>query len=142
MHVVTQLDVRECQDCLCFAARRAARAVTQQYDNELRPTGLRATQFTLLVVLANAGAKPLSEVAVILGVERTTLTRNLGPLLARGYVADLAGEDRRIRLLSITKRGKDAVRRALPLWRKAQARVATRVGSRAGPILRALSEIV
>jgi len=113
-------DLQECLSCSCFAIRRAARAVTQHYDRRLRPTGLRATQLTLLVVLALEGSKPLGYIASRLGTERTTLTRNLRPLIARGLVASEPHEDRRIQLLEATPRGIAAARKALPVWREAQ----------------------
>lgn len=110
-------DLRECQACACFAVRRAARAITQHYDRHLRPAGLRATQFTVLVALENGGALPLHRVAADLGMERTTLTRNLKPLLARGWVSDEAGADKRVRVVAITAEGVAAAAAALPLMR-------------------------
>jgi DNA-binding MarR family transcriptional regulator len=74
----------ECLACSCFAARRTARTITQHYEQHMKPTGITATQFTLLVMLALAGPQPLSRLAGQLGVERTTLTRNLRLLLSRG----------------------------------------------------------
>lgn len=117
-------DLQECLSCSCFAVRRAARAITQHYDRYLRPSGLRATQFTLLVVLALEGRKPLSQVAERLGTERTTLTRNLRPLVARGLVVIGAHRDRRIQLLEASPKGVAAARKALPLWREAQGSIA------------------
>lgn len=104
--------------------RRGARAVTQLYDRYLRPSGLKATQFTLLAVLGQAGSMPLTRAASYLGMERTTLTRNLRPLLAKGYVGVEAGQDRRVRMVRITEAGEDVARRALPLWRQAQKAIA------------------
>src|ERR1700739_568003 len=74
----------ECNDCLCFAARRAARGISQFYDAQLRSSGLRNTQFTLLSYLINAGRGPLTRAADYMGLERTSLSRNLQPLLAQG----------------------------------------------------------
>ena len=128
-------DLRECLDCSCFAVRRAARVITQHYDRHLRPSGLRATQFTVLVVLSLAGPMPLGRLAEELGTERTTLTRNLRALISRGLVAGEAGEDRRVQLLRVTPKGIAAARAALPRWREAQRSVA---GEFAAPTLRAL----
>jgi DNA-binding MarR family transcriptional regulator len=113
-------DLAECAGCLCFAVRRAARAITQHYDRSLRPSGLRATQFTLLTVLALAGPQPLSRVADRLGMERTTLTRNLRPLVMGGLVAVRDGDDRRVRTLMLTAKGRRTAVAALPAWRQAQ----------------------
>jgi DNA-binding MarR family transcriptional regulator len=73
-------------------------------------------------------------------VERTTLTRNLRPLLARGWVTETATGDRRVRLLAITKRGVAAARAALPHWREAQKTLARRLGPGAIRALAAASE--
>ena len=121
-------DLRECANCACFASRRAARSITQHYDRHLRPTGLRATQFTLLTVLALGGPLPLTRAADRLGMERTTLTRNLRPLLAMGLVTSESSGDRRVRMLAITRRGLSATRSALPRWREAQASISRRLG--------------
>ena len=124
---MTDAEFRECHDCLCFALRRAARAVTQHYDRLLRPSGLRTTQFSLLALLAQAGPMPMTRLATRLGLERTTLTRNLGPLAAKGWVAVEEDEDRRVRNVRITPPGKAKAKAALPLWRKAQAGAAASV---------------
>src|SRR5262249_12734989 len=127
---------RECIACSCFAARRTARLVTQHYERHLKPSGLRATQFTVLAMLAVAGAQPLSELSDRLGVERTTLTRNLRTLIARGWVTQWSVGDRRVRLLAITGSGTAAARAALPHWREAQASIANRLGP---AVMRALT---
>src|SRR5262245_41103532 len=98
-------DFRECLACSCFAARRTARLITQHYEQHLKPSGLRVTQFTMLSVLVLAGPLSLSELADQLGVERTTLTRNLRAMLASGWVKEAPTEDRRVRLLAITRSG-------------------------------------
>ena len=129
--MMKKLDLSECQACACFAVRRAARAITQAYDQALRPTGLRSTQFTLMVVLHNGGPQPLQLLAERLGMERTTLTRNLGPLVARGYVSERAGEpDPRVRVLLLTPAGERAAAAALPRWRRAQRGLAKQLTPR------------
>ena len=111
------------RDCACFNLRKAARAVTQLYEAVLAPTGIHATQFSVLVALALADGAPLSRVAEALVMDRTTLTRNLRPLARRGWVRIEAGEDRRERNLSLTRSGRAALERALPLWQQAQVRL-------------------
>ncbi len=118
-------DLSECAGCACFAVRRAARAITQHYDRALRPTGLRATQFTLLTVLSLGGPMPLSRVANRLGMERTTLTRNLKPLLTEGLIAVSSGGDRRVRTIAITPSGRRQAAAAVPYWRGAQRAAAS-----------------
>lgn len=117
-------ELTECADCACFAVRRAARVITQHYDRSLRPSGLRVTQFTLLTMLALAGPLPLSRVADRLGMERTTLSRNLQPLLTKGLVTVRHGDDHRVRTITITAKGRRSAVAALPHWRKAQRALA------------------
>src|SRR5215469_10102342 len=96
--VNTEPDLDECVECLCLASRRAARRITRVYDRELRPHGLRATQFTILVMLSLRGATPIGELAEALGAERTTLTRNLALIEAEAWVKiQLDEEDARSR---------------------------------------------
>ena len=118
-------NLSECAGCACFAVRRAARAITQHYDRTLRPSGLRATQFTLLTVLSLGGPQPLGRVANRLGMERTTLTRNLKPLVAEGLVTVGQEGDRRVRAIAITGKGQRRAVAAIPYWRTAQRSVAS-----------------
>jgi DNA-binding MarR family transcriptional regulator len=120
---------RECRDCLCFAVRRAARAVTQHYERHLRPSGLRATQFTVLVWLAQTGPMPINRLASEMGLERTTLSRNLRPLLAKRWIAVSEEADRRVHSVAITAKGRAVAREALPAWRKAQASAKKKLGA-------------
>jgi DNA-binding MarR family transcriptional regulator len=117
------------QGCVCFNLRKAARAVTQLYDAHLRPSGLRATQLSLLVVLAAAGAITMTELADRLVMDRTTLTRNLKPLARDGLIRSAAGQDRRTRRLSLTAKGRAALTTALPLWDQAQRTMLARLGA-------------
>lgn len=112
-----------CRGCKCWALRRASRAVTQHYEASFRGTGLRATQFTLLALLTQTGPLPLTEMAEKLGLERTSLTRNLRPLEKKGLVKTMAADDQRVRSISITKKGEAAALAALDAWKKAQSTV-------------------
>ena len=87
-------DLSECGDCLCLASRRAARSITRAFDRKLRASGLRATQFTILVMLARAGPLSIGHLADALGAERTTLTRNLALIEAKRWVQISAGRRR------------------------------------------------
>lgn len=97
--------------------------MTQHYEASFRGTGLRATQFTLLAILAQTGPLPLTELATMLGLERTSLTRNLRPLEKRGFIASAADDDQRIRRIAITKKGEAAALAALDAWNQAQSTV-------------------
>ena len=114
--------------CACRNVRRAARAVTGLYDRVLAPTGLRATQVTLLVALEKAGPIPFTRLAGALGMDRTTLTRNLEPLRRTGLLTLRPGEDRRVRLAAITDKGRKAVVAAIPLWEQAQRQITDGLG--------------
>jgi DNA-binding MarR family transcriptional regulator len=107
--------------CAGFNLRRASRAVSQHFDHALAPAGLRMTQFTLLGALALAGSTTINRLARSLVVDRTTLTRNLRLLRQAGLIASEPGRTGRERQVSLTPAGRDALRRAFPLWRAAQA---------------------
>ena len=108
----------------------------------MKPSGLRVAQFTLLSMLAAAGPQPLSRLADQMAVERTTLTRNLRSLLARGLVSESTTGDRRVRTLAITKRGMVAATAALAYWREAQKSFARSAGPDAVRALAATSGAV
>lgn len=110
-------------DCACRRLRQTARAVTQLYDEALRPAGLRITQFTLLVAVALSEPVRITQLADTLALDRTTLARDLKPLTGQGLVEVAAGDDRRTRVVRLTGQGRAAIGRAYPLWRRAQAQV-------------------
>ena len=109
--------------CACANLRKAARAVTQVFDEALGSTGLRATQFTLLVTSRLAGESPVSELAEKMAMDRTTLSRNLKPLVRKGLLEVRPGADGRTRLLRITPEGERILGKAYPLWEQAQHKV-------------------
>jgi DNA-binding MarR family transcriptional regulator len=114
--------------CACFNLRKAARAVTSMYDEALRPTGLRATQLPLLMITKVLGTTTVTQLAEAVVMDRTTLTRNLRPLEKRGLIRVEEGEDRRVRHVTIRPRGLEVLRKAIPLWREAQARMTGGLG--------------
>jgi DNA-binding MarR family transcriptional regulator len=116
-------EFRDCAGCVCSNIRRAARAVTRHYQRHMRGTGLRGTQFSILVALINAGPSPIGRLANRLGVERTTLTRNLAPLEKKHWVKISGEADGRVRFVAITAKGRSMAETALPAWRAAQASV-------------------
>jgi DNA-binding MarR family transcriptional regulator len=115
--------------CMCATLRRVSRALTQLYEEALRPLGLRAGQFTILQVLAVTGEVLQGELGRILVMDSTTLTRTLDILIRRGWIAKRPGKDKRERLLSLTKAGEAQLRRALPYWENAQTRFRDRLGA-------------
>jgi DNA-binding MarR family transcriptional regulator len=128
--------------CTCGRLRRATRALTQLYDDLMAPSGLRVTQFSLLRTLAREGTSRMSELAGILLLDRTALSRNLDPLVERGFVAIAPGRDARTREVSLTPAGKMAVRGAETHWKRAQARVVAKLGtSKLDALIATLREI-
>jgi DNA-binding MarR family transcriptional regulator len=114
--------------CACFNARRAARAVTDYYDRALRPSGVTATQVSLLGAIAMTGPAPIQRLAETLDLDHTTLTRNLKLLDAAGWIAVRPGADRRERMIALSPAGESVLAGALPYWQAAQRRVQERFG--------------
>jgi DNA-binding MarR family transcriptional regulator len=110
-------------DCACLKVRTAARAVTKFYDNAFRPLGLRATQLSVLLAVAFSRAVSIASLSRMLGMDRSTLTRNLRPLEEKGLVALGPEGHHRSRTLSITSKGDQLVRKAVPLWEKTQQKL-------------------
>ena len=119
-------------NCACFNARRTARLVTQHYDRALKPSGIPATQFSLLAMLGGiAGDQgvPLTSLASSLGMDRTTLTRNLSLVERKGWIETLPGEDRRERLVRLTATGRDKLNETMPYWQQAQQEIVALLGT-------------
>jgi len=111
---------RPVRGCTCFRLRKLTRRVTQHYDSYLASAGLRITQFSVLSMLVHDDTLSLSELAARLEMDRTTLSRNLGPLESAGWVRLVPGRDARSRAAQLTAAGRDTWARAKPLWRQAQ----------------------
>jgi DNA-binding MarR family transcriptional regulator len=114
--------------CACSRLRRASRAITQLYDDALKPAGLHVTQFSLLRTLQRNGTLRIGELAARTLLDRTALSRNLDPLVERRLVAVSPGRDARTREVSLTRRGTSAIAAAQPHWERAQREVARHVG--------------
>ena len=111
----------------------AARAVTRLYDDTLRSVGLRATQLAVLAAVAGDEVVSIAGLAEFMGMDRSTLTRNLAPLEREGLIQVGVEGWRRSRTVEITKKGRSRLGEALPLWEKAQETLQRRLAS-AGPI--------
>jgi DNA-binding MarR family transcriptional regulator len=115
-------------DCMCAGFRRTARALTQLYEQTLRPMGLRASQFTILQVLSRAGEISQGQLGNILAMDSTTLTRTLKIMRQQRWIAERRGKDRRERRLRLAKDGAAILKRAEPGWEKVQARLRRELG--------------
>lgn len=113
--------------CTCAALRRLTRQVSAVYDRQLAPTGLKTSQYSLLMNLTDNGL-PLSTLARYTGTDRTTLTRNLTPLVRAGWVKMQPGPDARQRLAKLTQAGADKRAAAHPFWERAQSLIGITLG--------------
>jgi len=132
-------DYMACASCFCLASRQAARRITRLYDSHMQPSGIRVTQFTILSQLMLRGEMPIGKLAAILGMERTTLTRNLTLLEQHKWISIKAGDDPRSRMIGITAQGRGMVRRGFPYWSKAQAQVGKMLGADGQAALKVLA---
>ena len=117
-------------ECTCFRIRGAARRVTQIYSRHLAPTGLKISQFSLLGFVSAEGPIAIGRLSDLLATDRTTLTRNLSPLLHDGLIERAASGDKRRHELVATPAGRAMFKRALPLWSAAEQEVRAAMGAR------------
>ena len=132
----------ECRDCVCLAVRTAARRITHGYDTALAGTGLRVTQFSLLVMAHHLGAPSMKRLAQMLNSDPTTITRNIQGLSKRRLLTLSPGRDLRERKVTLTEKGETILLRALPNWRAAQSDVVASLSRVELTRLRALLEHV
>jgi DNA-binding MarR family transcriptional regulator len=125
--------------CACASLRRAARAASRMYNQELRSSELEVTQFTLLLALDLTGEITQKRLAKVLAMDSTTLTRTLSFLVERDWIGINQGEDRREKLLSLTPAGRLKFQEAQPYWKRAQKKLRASLGERTwhqmGPLL-------
>jgi DNA-binding MarR family transcriptional regulator len=125
--------------CNATALRKASRRLTQLYDSALEPSGLRSTQFAILIELNNWSGSPptLAELAAALVMERSALGHTLRPLEREGLVSLDPGEDRRQRYVVLTAKGKTKCKECVRLWESAQRRFEEVFGRTESAALRA-----
>jgi len=124
-------DLERLSPCVCTTLRIVARAATQLYDDVLRPSGLRVTQFSILAAIARMGEASLKQLEDALAVDQTTLTRGLGLLERDGLIERGPHPDGRIKAMRLTPKGRRALDVARPLWARAQDRVLRELGTKA-----------
>lgn len=115
--------------CTCARLRKLTRRVSQRYDQVLAPVGLRVTQYSLLANLEKNEGATITALARTLGMDRTTLVRNLKPLEQSGFVAQGAGARGNERAVSLTAEGRAVLQRARPLWSRAEKEVRAALGA-------------
>jgi DNA-binding MarR family transcriptional regulator len=114
--------------CTCARLRKLTRRLTRIYDAHLAGESIKVTQYSLLANAAR-GERTLTEFAAELEMDRSTLSRNLTPLVAQGWVSVSIGADPRSRSISVTAAGRRKLKAALPLWRRAQCEVEAILGA-------------
>jgi DNA-binding MarR family transcriptional regulator len=117
--------------CLCGGLRRSSRALTQLYEDALRPLGLRATQFTILQTLSLAGEVSQGQLGEMLAMDSTSLTRTLSIMRRQGWIAERRGKDKRERRLRLAPAGEALLAGSLPVWEKIQSSLRHQLGDQA-----------
>src|SRR6266705_2679886 len=124
-------DLGRLSPCVCNPLRMVTRAVTQLYDDVLRPSGLRVTQFSILATIGRIGEANLQQLEDTLAIDQTTLTRSLNLLERDGVIERASHPDARIRAMKLTSKGRRALEAARPLWARAQDKVLRELGTTA-----------
>lgn len=115
--------------CNCLNIRRSSQAITEVYDEFLAPSNLKIGQFSLLKHIDKLGPVSVSDLALSIRLDRTTLVRNIKPLEERGFIKDIAIEGTRNRQLKLTDKGIQTYKSAEELWVKAQSFLEEYLGS-------------
>ena len=116
------------QSCACLNMRKANRALTQFYDRFLRSAGIRSTQLPILTTIASVGPQRVSQLAKLIVMDQSTMTRNLKFLNEKKLIRVRPGKDKRVREVVLTDKGAKLILKANPLWQKAQSRIADKLG--------------
>jgi DNA-binding MarR family transcriptional regulator len=120
---MVRLDANAGQElpCALASARRTARLLTQMYDSYLSEHGVESAQYALLMMVDAAGTKGQAAMGRALGMDKTTLSRNLSVLRAKGWAESVTGKDARRRNIVLTAKGRELLASARPGWKRAQA---------------------
>jgi len=121
-------DMKALKNCICFNLRRVTRIITQQYDAELRRQGIRSTQTPILQALCLKDSWTMADLSSMLGMDRTTLVRNLRPLERDGLLQTSGGGHGIQVEVSITAKGRKQVEKFTPAWRAAQDKIVHTLG--------------
>ena len=129
------------KQCLAKHLRWSARIISNFYDQKMQHTGLHANQVTLLTVPYLAGPISINKMAEHLGLDRTTLARNLKLIEQRGLVTIKPGQDLRTRIVTLTPAGQETLVKALPLWEEAQRKTLEMLGAQHAELVKALAMV-
>ncbi|MEQ9618928.1 MAG: MarR family winged helix-turn-helix transcriptional regulator [Deltaproteobacteria bacterium] len=137
------INLEECLDCVCYEVSKTSRYVINYYDAALRDIDLRSNQFIILAAVANMKSTNFKNLAGFVGIDPSTLARNLTTLEKQSFVRVKSGENRREKVISLTRKGKNKFEKAYPLWKKAQAGIIKELGKKRWRTIRGdLSDIV
>lgn len=114
--------------CHCITMRRASNAITEYYDAAFKPLQLTTSQYSLLKNLSRLETASTSELAEQMNLDRSTLVRNLKPMLQRGLICDLAKENARNHKYTLSESGEKLLQKAMPVWAQAQEEIREYLG--------------
>ena len=124
------LDARSVEGvCLGGCVRKLSRMVSAIYDSALASAGLKTSQFSVLISVANRKQATPAELTKHLQMDESTLSRNVTRMCARGWLRLVQDADRRSHLIEVTDKGQALIRKCLPAWKKAQTEVSRRLGT-------------
>jgi DNA-binding MarR family transcriptional regulator len=117
------------RECIGFRVRMLNRVITSIYDDALSSVGLKTSQFNLLVTVSNRDPARPAELAKILEMDESTLSRNVERMCAKGWLVLKPEEDRRSHVIKVSDSGMALIRKGIPAWEKAQEEVGRRLGA-------------
>lgn len=121
--------------CYCLMLRRAASSVTDMYDKALAEYGITLNQFSIIINLNNMSMATTTELAQQIGLERSTLVRNLKSIMAMGYIENVSGENERNNHLKVTSSGRHLLKLTIPVWQSVQDKISESLGSKNAALL-------
>ena len=125
---LSRQEISECAKCTAFNLKKATRAVQNLYDEAFKGVGLEGTQFTVLSHVFIFGPISITKLAESMHVDRTTVARNLNPLVKKGLIETKQGKDRRAKFINVTDEGKRVLIQALPVWRNTHKQIVASIG--------------
>ena len=121
--------------CYCLMLRRAASSVTDMYDKALAEYGITLNQFSIIINLNNMSMATTTELAQQIGLERSTLVRNLKAIMAMGYIENVSGENERNNHLRVTSSGRHLLKLTIPVWQSVQDKISESLRSENAALL-------